>query len=417
MSPGADMTAPTKLLLGPTDDFFIGYNHIYTGTHINDPDGVHLTSMVAGAARTAGEQPSDVRLYFGVTSDTYVGTLPDASGLTLADPGGVRIHNSVDPAENALIFGMNGADRADGTRIDTGIASGGMRFLASSFFFDTGRVGIGDSSPDAPLDVERNFPIGTPGAVAVFNRTGSDGVILDFQRDGSSVGDVSVVRGMVSYNSFTGSHLAWTDTAIEHGALVRLTGVNRHLHGDPESEIVYGIVPSTIANDPSCIGAYLTTHEISRDVGAGRTHLVMAEGNGEMWVMETGGDIRPGDYLISSDVPGCAMKDDPIRFPVGHVVARAAEGVCWELVEPGADGVKKAKVSVFFESFVRGVDATNLTVEVIRLSDIVESQRRAIEVLEEKLASLQDLAERLSCSEKAGVPATKMAEPHTGGAK
>jgi hypothetical protein len=292
-----------------------------------------------------------------------------------------------------------------------------MRFLTPSFFFDGGPVGIGDSSPDAPLDVEKDFPVGTPGAVAVFNRTGSDGVIIDFQKNGSSVGNISTNRGIVSYNSFTGSHLAWTDMTIERGSLVRLTGMNRRLHGNPESEIVYGIAPSTTANDPSCIGAYLTTHHADGKGADGQTHLVMAEGNGEMWVVETGDDIRPGDYLISSDVPGCAMKDDPLRFSVGHIVARAAEGVCWESVEPGASAVKKAKVSVFFESFVRSGGATRLTGEIAHLSSIVESQRRMIEGLEEKLGSLQNLSERLSRLEKAETAGTGSVDSHMGGTK
>jgi hypothetical protein len=417
MSAGADTTTPTRLLLGPTDDYFIGFNPASSGIQFNDPDGVRLTSMMGGAARTAGADATDVRLYFGLTNETYVGTLPDAIGLALSDPGGVRILNSMDPAENVLIFGLNGADRADGTRIDSGVVTDGMRFLASDFFFDGGPVGIGDSSPDAPLDVEEDFPVGTPGVVAVFNRTGSDGVILDFQRDGSSVGDISVTEGRVSYNSFTGSHLAWTDMTIERGSLVRLTGINRHLHDNPETEIIYGIAPTTTANDPRCMGAYLTSHDIGGPGGPSQTHLVMAEGNGEMWVIETGEDIRPGDYLISSDVPCCAMKDDPLRFSVGHIVARAAEGVHWDSIEPEAGAVKKTKVSVFFESFVRNADAMRLTGEVTRLSSIVESQRRTIEALEEKLGSLQNLSERLSRLEKAETAGTGSVDSHIGGTK
>ena len=259
--------------------------------------------------------------------------------------------------------------------------------------------------------------MGTPGAVAVFNRTGSDGVILDFQRDGTSVGDITVSEGRVSYNSFTGSHLAWTDLTIERGSLVRLTGINHHLYGHSESEIVYGIAPATTANDPSCMGAYLTAHTIDGQAGAGHTHLVMAEGNGEMWVVENGADLRPGDYLISSDVPGCAMKDDPLRFPVGHIVARAAEGVCWESVEPDAGAIKRTKVSVFFESFVRNGDATCLAGEVARLGGIVESQRRTIDALEERLATLQNLAEQLSCLEKKEDSAARPADSSRGGAE
>ncbi len=56
-------------------------------------------------------------------------------------------------------------------------------------------------------------------------------------------------------------------------------------------------------------------------------HSVIAVGNGDMSVTGTDGEIRPGDYLISSSVPGCAMKYVPEKHPLGYVVARAAEGV------------------------------------------------------------------------------------------
>ena len=237
-------------------------------------------------------------------------------------------------------------------------------------------------------------------AVAAFDRTGSDGVILDFQRDGTSVGSVTVSRGFVSYNNFTGSHLASTDTKLDRGDLVRLTGVNSHVGGDSASEIVYGIAPSTQANDPRCLGAYLDEHQVGQSDNRRDTHLVMAEGNGEMWVVDTGDNVQPGDYLISSDVPGCAMKDDPQRFALGYVVARAAEGVRWTDIAADEHGIRKARISVFFESFVRGGDASRLAEEVARLTGVVESQRRAIEVLEERLSSLQDIMERLSRSEK-----------------
>ena len=51
------------------------------------------------------------------------------------------------------------------------------------------------------------------------------------------------------------------------------------------------------------------------------------------------------------------MKDDPARFPIGYIVARAAEGVRWSEVKSPKGNVKKAKISVFFESFVRNSEA------------------------------------------------------------
>src|SRR5262249_17428202 len=157
------------------------------------------------------------------------------------------------------------------------------------------------------------------------------------------------------YNGFTGSHFAWIDQPIEHAALVSLTGENRHIHDTLSAEIVYGVRPSAIANDSTCMGSFLGLQDRTKPADKDNPYLVMAVGNGNMYVAESStGNIEPGDYLISSDVLGSAMKDDPKRFPVGHIVARAGEPVNWSDIDSPADGSAKRKViSVFFESFVR----------------------------------------------------------------
>ncbi len=214
-------------------------------------------------------------------------------------------------------------------------------------------------------------------------RTGDDGALIAFFRENNYVGNITVSSGTVSYNSFTGSHLAWSDESIERGTLVTMTGANRHINDDQDGEVVYGVVPSSAANDEACLGAYLARQEPSQPAGPDNPDLIMAVGNGDMWVMEAGGDIRPGDYLISSDVPGCAMKDDPTRFPIGHIVARAAEGVDWATIQPTDGVVKRTRISVFFQNFVRHSQAASLARRV-------ESQQREIESLRDRLASLEE---------------------------
>ena len=82
----------------------------------------------------------------------------------------------------------------------------------------------------------------------------------------------------------------------------------------------------------------------------------MAVGNGEAWVVNDGMDIEAGDYLISSAVPGHAMRDRG-QFETTYIVARAAEPVRWGEVDEyvtTSDGQRRkhTRMSIFFESFV-----------------------------------------------------------------
>jgi hypothetical protein len=107
-------------------------------------------------------------------------------------------------------------------------------------------------------------------------------------------------------------------------------------------------------------------------LGPDNPRLVAAVGNGELWVVDLGaGDIAPGDYLISSDVPGCAMKDDLAKFPLGHVIARAADRIRWNDVPADERNVRRARASVLFGGFVRGEDTRELRDRLARLEALL----------------------------------------------
>src|SRR4030095_13433989 len=74
----------------------------------------------------------------------------------------------------------------------------------------SGSVGIGDTTPDAKLDVQQSSA-----TVAIFNRTTTDGTIVSLQQDSSEVGTISVAGNIVSYNAFAGSHYGWSDEPLE----------------------------------------------------------------------------------------------------------------------------------------------------------------------------------------------------------
>lgn len=231
-----------------------------------------------------------------------------------------------------------------------------------------GRTGVNlSATPSAQLHV-RAVSL----APLALDRTNSDGTLVDFRRDGVSIGVISVAGGVITYGAFTGVHFADADDSLPRGTLVRLTGNNGRVSEEPMSEMIYGVQPTSMPNDPAVLGAYLA----DATIGESERDTVMSVGNGEIWVVQTGADITPGDLLISSDIEGCAMLDDPARFTIGHVVARAAEPVNWASIAPGADGTRRALVSVLFDRFVRPADTQTLE----RRVESLDAENRALRI-------------------------------------
>lgn len=221
-------------------------------------------------------------------------------------------------------------------------------------FYTEGFVGLGTNAPVTRLDVAEDF-----GTVAAFNRVGDNGEIVAFLQDGVTWGTVTVHDKLVSYNGFTGSTYAWspTHTIIDHGSLVRMTGENARLHRDRFGPLILGVARTTTANDPRAIGSFLARQNPALNPSEDNPDLVMTSGTGEVFVVDTGVNIRVGDYLISSDTAGAAMRDDPTKYPVGYIIGRAAENVDWARRGAADTGPKRTVITVFFEHFVRPVVA------------------------------------------------------------
>ncbi len=239
-------------------------------------------------------------------------------------------------------------------------------------------INFGDNSNQGKFNIGGNGGIQ---GVMVINRYTDDGTLIRFRRDGSTVGEISVLGGTVSYNAFTGSHYAWSDEEFVKGSLVTLTGENKNVEDNPEAEIIYGIKESTMANDPEIMGAYLSVQSPSYPVSTSNPHLVMAVGNGEMWVVENGRDLEVGDYLISSNVKGHAMKDNG-SYDVSYIIGRVAEPVNWSNVSETVSGVKHKQISVFFESFEKDNRADKIMI-------VLEEQQKQIEILKEEIEKLK----------------------------
>ncbi len=303
-------------------------------------------------------------------------------------------------ATSTLFLNNDGGDVSmcvGGGQVGIGTSPGAAQLTVFNSLFVNGgaapRIDVGpngfilmDSGADITI-TNGGLEVNTPsGGSTFFNRTATDGTLINFRNNGVAAGGIAVFGSTVSYNTFTGSHNAWTNSAIEPGSLVRLTGVNHRAHPGPNCEPTYGVEPTIFANDPRVMGSYLSAPDT--DDPASRD-LVAAVGNGEMWVVESDlGDIMPGDALISSDVRGCAMKDDAERFAVGHVVARAAESVKWAAVPASPDGVKRVLLSVFYDSFERQGSAAALDRVVEELKAENDELRARLESIEQQLNTL-----------------------------
>ncbi len=363
-----------------------------------------------GTAIIAADVGSDGRAasFFGTSSSTLFSCTNVGTGLAASFSGGVTMTSgnlgvgTTNPKGTLHVtgdyYGLGHVwlhafegDGADGTayvqaRDDSGTSTIDMVFrtqFAGDYIdtmrLDGSRVAIGGEDPSlflAKLYVAQPATsiIANPPALTL-DRTALDGVLVAFRALGSQRGSISVSGNTVSYNAFTGSHYAYpdTDAPIARATLVRMTGNNRADADDPTGEIVYGIAPTTTPNDPACLGSYLAPMSLAEGPDA-QPDLVMAAGNGDLWVVDAGtGDLEPGDGLISSDVPGCAMKDDPARFATGHVVARCAQRIAWHDIAPGADGHRRARISVLFGAYERGPTAAALAEENKRLRDRLDA--------------------------------------------
>lgn len=388
-----------------------------TFTMSNSPSRGWLWRDVNDAASDgAMSLTTDGRLYVKSTAafngNIGIGTTTPTTKLQVESRSdnfaSVRI-GSDNANDAAMIFFTNtgdwniGVDQSDAGKFKFGfgnwIPGNATRLTITS----GGNVGIGTTNPVETLDVDGTMRVGSGSGGGglldvigdggllgnvVVNRVSSDGTLIRFRRDGGTVGTITVTAGTVSYTAFTGSHYAWTNAEIDQGSLVSLTGINRYSDDNPDAEIIYGVVESSTANDPKILGTYLGL-EGSGPPGAENPHLVAAVGNGDVWVVDAGENIAIGDYLISSDVPGHAIKDNG-DFEISYIIARAAEPVDWETVSETVKGRKHKKISVLFESFVSNHALEKALAELRRMQDELDDIKVKLAALDAWQAKTAD---------------------------
>jgi hypothetical protein len=279
----------------------------------------------------------------------------------------------------------NGTGSFTGKFLDLKVA-GATRFNVASTgtMFTQGDVSIVTTDTDPAANNVVGMYFGANGFASI-NRSGNpamnlgrsnDGAVLQFYSAGAVQGSVSIAGATVSYNAFTGSHFGLVSTtttlAYEKGTLLELTGENAHYNDDTTSEIIYGMQQTTTENSSRVIGTYLASLEPSQPQSTTNPTLVMAVGNGHMWVADQGEDVEAGDYLISSNITGHAEKDSSTSS-VSYIIARASEDIDWNSVDEDIDGVKHKLITVFFENFTRpNVDFALVASSTIGLESVAE---------------------------------------------
>jgi len=260
-------------------------------------------------------------------------------------------------------------------------SSGSLSYNTNLHWDNTNdRLGIGATAPSRPLHVS-----GTDEPAARFRRS-TDGTLLEFVSGTTIEGDISITGTTTSYNAFTGSHYAKVPDGILKGHLMKLNGNNTYLNNNPESEIIYGTQLSNEINSQNILGAYLGMSDFN---GANSPGLVMAVGNGVMWVVDNGENLEIGDYLISSSIPGHAMKDKG-EFEIAFIIGRVAESVNWNRENMIIDGAKHKLISVFFENFKiinpnKNINVLQILEENNQLKSNYNDLKKEIELIKKQL--------------------------------
>ena len=153
-----------------------------------------------------------------------------------------------------------------------------------------------------------------------------------YDGDGDIAGYISQNSGTVSYNAFTGAHPAAVQNqdytpgqdAYAYGTIVKVISAAT---GNGAKQVVYGICPTSSANDKSVMGVYSNNAD-PEELSNQNEHTIFAIGDGHVLVCDEGGNIEVGDYIPSSSTLGHGMKqsDDIMR---NYTVAKATQAVDW----------------------------------------------------------------------------------------
>ena len=372
-SDNADDTSPDRLssifsLLDSSGNVdFIVSDQGFVGIGTTSPaKNLHVQNASSGGSPQSnaflvveGSAGTHINLLAGNTSQSALFFGDDADN----DVGGVRYDHN----DNSMHFKVNASEKM---RIDS-----------------AGNVGINETSPADKLDVNGGILSNglTTDGICNFRRAGNtaafvdrqtnDGPILKWRQGGTDEGTVSVSGNTITYGAFTGAHYGYSKEVFERGAVIVLTGGVVRIEGSPEPH--YVIEECSIRNDSRCLGSYISRMEPSHEKDRlceddsdrkglekddkryvddecfelENPHLIPSVGNFEMWVVDTGKDLKAGDRLITSEIKGHAELDDN-ELDESNIIGTVTEIIKWDEVTENIGNKKHKKISILFDRFV-----------------------------------------------------------------
>jgi hypothetical protein len=315
-------------------------NAAFTGLEIYDNTNAILAVTSDGGSTLVFARYSDDTLQGNAFFVKGRGTRAAPTIVQSGDVLGSFFFQGVDKSGGGIgYFGIQGA------RID-GVCDGtpGLDDMPGRLVFSTtpdgtnavvermrisngGFVGIGQTVPTVKLDI-----LAADNATAVIiginatqaNITGADKYVSFTSTTGEEANVIGTgVLGVIAYNTFTGSHKTRVKKPVKILQLLEMTGTlickREFTQGCSPKEFLPHTRVCRTKNSKACYGVYAGPDDSGMD-------MALALGTGWILVANTGKNLRAGDRLMSSDVPGHAE----LAYIDGHVIASLSQDVNWK---------------------------------------------------------------------------------------